>query len=88
MRLMDIPYERRREGIVIHVKVQPRSSKKGIEIIEGRLKVWLSSPPVENKANEELIEVISKELGIKKTMISIIKGLTSREKVLLIKESS
>jgi len=35
-----------------------------------------------------LIEVISKELGIKKTMISIIKGLTSREKVLLIKESS
>jgi uncharacterized protein (TIGR00251 family) len=88
MRLMDIPYERRREGIVIHVKVQPRSSKKGIEIMEGRLKVWLSSPPVENKANEELIEVISKELGIKKTMISIIKGLTSREKVLLIKESS
>lgn len=85
---MEIPHKKTKDGIVIHVKVQPRSSRSGIEITGDELKVRLKSPPVDNKANEELIEVLADELGVKKGSISIIRGLSSRQKVLLIKKSS
>lgn len=85
---MDIPHKKTKDGIVINVKVYPRSSKRGIEVDGKRLKVRLKSPPIENKANEELIELVARELGCRKGSISIIKGLSSKEKVLLIKISS
>lgn len=85
---MEIPYKKTKDGIVIHVKVQPRSSRRGIEIKGDDIKVRLKSPPIDNKANEELIEVLADELGVKKGSISIIRGLSSRQKVLLIKKSS
>ncbi|MFN3395610.1 MAG: DUF167 domain-containing protein [Thermodesulfovibrionales bacterium] len=85
---MEIPHKKTKDGIVIGVKVQPRSSRRGIEIKGEEIKVRLTSPPVDNKANEELIEFLSEELGVKKNSISIIKGLSSRQKVLLIKKSS
>jgi hypothetical protein len=79
---MQIPYKKSKAGITIEVKVQPRSSKKGIEGVAGDvLKVKLTAPPAGGAANEQLIEVLSEVLGVKKTSIRIIKGLTSRSKV-------
>ncbi|MCK7507551.1 MAG: DUF167 domain-containing protein [Desulfobacterales bacterium] len=44
---MDFPYVRVKDGIVIDVKVDPRSSKKEIAgVTEGHLKVRLTAPPV------------------------------------------
>lgn len=85
---MDIPYRKTKDGIIIEVRVQPRSSKREIVVEGDRLKVKLRSAPIDNKANEELIDLIAEELGYKKSLISIKKGLSSREKVLLIRESS
>ncbi len=65
------------------MKVQPRSSKKGLGAVTGEvLKVYLTSPPVDGAANEQLVEVLSEELGVRKNAVHIVKGLSSREKVI------
>lgn len=83
---MEIPFKKTKEGITIRVKVQPRSSKKGISGVSGEaLRVRLTSPPVDNAANEQLIEVLSVELGVRKSAISIIRGQSSRDKLVEIR---
>lgn len=83
---MEIPFKKTKEGITIWVKVQPRSSKKGISGVSGEaLRVRLTSPPVDNAANEQLIEVLSVELGVKKSAISILRGQSSRDKLVEIR---
>lgn len=83
---MKIPYRKTKEGIVIEVKVEPRSSKKGISGVMGdMLKVKLTAPPVEGAANEQLIEVISEATGAKKSAIKIIRGASAKKKTLEIK---
>lgn len=42
--------------------------------------------PFENRANQELIEIISEYFNVPKTKISIVLGLRSREKILEIKQ--
>ena len=84
--IMQIPFKKTKGGIIINVKVQPRASKKGIDCVAGdTLKVRLNSPPVDGAANEQLIEVLSEELGVRKSSISIVRGLSSRHKAVEIK---
>ena len=69
--------------IFLKVKVIPRSSCNEIkEISEGVLKVRLTSPPVEGKANKQLITFLSENFKIKKSEIKIVSGLKSREKLI------
>lgn len=78
----NIPFTRTRDGIRIEVKVEPRSSKKGIAgVLGNKLKVKLTSPPVDGAANEQLVEVLAEAFGIKKTAIKIIRGQSSKNKV-------
>ncbi|HML94908.1 MAG TPA: DUF167 domain-containing protein [Thermodesulfobacteriota bacterium] len=71
------------DPITIDVLVKPRSSRGGIDgVEEGRLKVRISAPPVDGKANEQLTEIISSALGVPKSSIEIIRGRTSRRKTL------
>lgn len=50
------------------------------------LKIYLTSVPVQGKANKELVKLLSKELGIGKSRISIIKGEKSKEKIIEIND--
>ena len=71
--------------MTIKIKVEPRSSKTGIVGPYGNaLKVKLTSPPVEGKANKELIEVLARELKVKKKDIEIVSGQSSKNKVVRI----
>lgn len=80
---MKIPFNKTKNGIIIKVKVQPRSSRKGIAGVSGdTLKVRLTSAPVDNAANEQLTEVLSQGLNVKKSSIRIVRGLSSRQKVI------
>jgi len=70
-------------SILLKVKVEPRSSRPGVIGLYGdSLKVKLTSPPVEGKANNEIISVLSKVLGIKKKQIEIISGRSSKNKII------
>jgi len=77
------------EEITIKVYLQPRSSKN--EIVgpyRDGIKVKVTAPPVEGKANEALLRLLAKELGIPASSIEIIKGHHSREKTLWISNSN
>lgn len=68
--------------LIINIKVEPRSSRSGIVGPYGNaLKVKLTSPPVEGKANNELINVLAKEFGIRKKDVEIVSGESSKNKI-------
>jgi len=82
---MDIPYTKTRDGIIIEVKVDPRSSKRGIVgVMDNMLKVKLTAPPVGGAANEQLVELLAEKYGVKKSNITILRGETSRRKTVKI----
>ena len=79
---MDMPFQRSKKGVTLKIKVEPRSSRKGISGVVGdAIKIKVNAPPVGGAANEELIEVLSEEFGIKKKSIKILRGMSSRNKV-------
>jgi len=82
---MDIPHTKTRDGIIIEVKVAPRSSKRGIVgVMDNVLKVKLTAPPVDGAANEQLVELLAERYGVKKSNIIILRGETSRRKTVKI----
>lgn len=79
---MDIPFKKTKRGIAISVRVEPRSSKRGVSGVIGEaLKVKLTAPPVGGEANEQLVEVLAEAFGVKKSNINILKGHASKNKV-------
>ena len=67
--------------MLITVRVIPRSSKNGLEWDQGALKARITASPVEGAANEALIALLAERLGLPKRSISIVRGATSRQKI-------
>lgn len=73
---------------ILKVYLQPKSSKNGIVgPYQDGIKVKITAPPIEGKANEALIRFLAKELEISTSCIKITKGQHSREKTLSIPEN-
>ena len=53
-----------------------------IGLSDGILKVRVAAPPVKGKANRELTAFLSRALGVSKSSLTIVKGHTSRHKVI------
>ena len=72
-----------KDGCVrIEVHVKPRAKKSVIRgVRDGVLEVSLAAPPVDGAANDELVRVLSKELGVPKSSIVIARGESSRTKL-------
>jgi uncharacterized protein (TIGR00251 family) len=70
---------------VIHLRVQPATSKN---IIDGRygnsVRVKITAAPEQGKANAALVDLLSDKLKIAKSAIEIIRGHSSRNKVVVI----
>lgn len=74
--------------MIIHVRVKPSSSKEEILITgKNNLKVQLKEKPEDNKANIALIKLLARHFGVSSANIKILKGLSSREKVIEIEKS-
>jgi len=71
--------------MIIEVKVIPNAKRTELIKTETGYKARLQAPPVDGKANEALIELLSKEFGVPKRSIEITKGATSRNKTVLLK---
>ena len=68
-------------SIVLTIKVIPNAKKQKIKLeASGELKFHLNAPPVDGKANEELVLFFSKALKIPKKSVVILSGLTTRIK--------
>jgi hypothetical protein len=65
-------------GIVFTVKVVPGSSRTVLcGLLDEMIKVKVSAAPEKGKANQCLLDFLSKQLGVKKNAVSIISGKTS-----------
>ena len=73
-------------GSALAVRVVPRSSQNEIAGImsDGSIKIRLTAPPVEGKANQALVEFLSGVLDVPRSKIDIVAGLNSREKLISI----
>jgi uncharacterized protein (TIGR00251 family) len=79
---MAIPFNRSKKGITLKVRVEPRSSRKGISGTVGdAIKIRVNSPPVGGAANEELVEILSEKFHVRKSAVKIIKGHSAKDKV-------
>ena len=68
--------------VTFGVRVQPRASKSGVAgELDGVLKIRLAAPPVEGRANEELIRLLAELFGAPRQRIAILSGQTSKNKV-------
>lgn len=71
------------------VKVKPNSKQQKIEEApDGSLTINLKSPPVDGKANEELIKLLAEKFDVPKSKISIKSGLSSKNKLVEIDTDS
>jgi uncharacterized protein len=70
-------------GATFAVKVHPRAKKNAITGEVGNaLKLALTAPPVDGKANEACIEFFAKLLNLPRSSVTIASGQTSRNKVI------
>jgi uncharacterized protein len=70
----------------IVIRVIPRAKKNLVKIEPGRLKVYLTAPPQDGKANELLQEILADHFKVKKRQIKLIRGEKSRDKIIEITE--
>jgi len=70
-------------GATFEVKVHPRAGKNAITgELGGALKLALTAPPVEGKANEACIEYFANLLKVPRSSVTIASGQNSRRKVI------
>jgi uncharacterized protein (TIGR00251 family) len=69
-------------GVTLAVHVTPRARKNEIVGLVGEaIKVKLAAPPVEGAANAALCAFLAEQLGVRKSAVTLVAGLTSRHKV-------
>jgi uncharacterized protein len=67
---------------VLQVKVKPNARASSLtELPEGLWMAQLKSPPVDGKANQELIALVAKRFGCSKGAVSIRSGASGRMKL-------
>lgn len=71
----------------IEVKVFPKSSREELIEKDGMLKAYVKAAPDKGKANKALIGLIAGKYRVRKRAVSIVRGGTSRMKVLDIRLS-
>lgn len=76
-------------AVFLKVLLQPRASRDDIDGMHGvALKVRVTAPPLEGRANTALKKFLAKKLGLSPSRVEIIAGERSREKLLLISGTS
>lgn len=66
--------------------MEPRAAKCGITVLGDTLKVKLTSAPVDGAANKQLVELLAKELGVRKSSVKVLRGEKSKNKVIKIED--
>jgi uncharacterized protein len=71
------------DGCTVSVRVHPGARKNTVNgVHDGAVKISLTVPPVDGRANEALIAFVAEVLGIPRARVSLVAGATSRTKVL------
>ncbi len=73
-------------GVRFSVRVQPRASRTEVAgLIEGALKVRLTAPPADGRANRQLLEFLASLLDVPKSRLELVAGAASRRKTVALR---
>jgi uncharacterized protein (TIGR00251 family) len=68
--------------VTFAVRVQPRARRNAVVGRVGdALKVSVTAPPEDGRANEAVVELLAETFGVKRRQVEIVSGATSRDKV-------
>ena len=71
------------------IRLQPRGGRDAVVgERDGAVLIRISAPPVDGKANAALVAFVAKRLGVPKASVEIIRGETSRNKVIRVEGHS
>jgi uncharacterized protein (TIGR00251 family) len=74
------------EGWILPVRAQPGARKNGVLGDQaGALKVAVTAPPEDGRANKALLETLRELLDLKRSQIELLSGATSRDKRFLVR---
>ena len=73
-----------KKGAALAVRVTPRASRNEIVEVQsdGTVRIHITAPAHEGKANEELIEFLAEIFGVPKSRIDIVAGANGRDKLI------
>ena len=67
------------------IRVQPQAGRNTVEIDDaGRVTVRVTAAPERDKANKAVAVLLAKKLGVPKSSVSVVRGFSSRDKVVRI----
>lgn len=73
------------DELILQIHLQPKASKDAFVGQHGeRLKVTITAPPIDGKANSYLIKFLAKQFGVSQKQVTIIRGEHSRDKTICI----
>ncbi|QDV77923.1 DUF167 domain-containing protein [Botrimarina mediterranea] len=73
------------EGVVIRVRAQPGARRNGVTgVREAELCVAVTAPPDKGRANDAIVKVVAKSIGVPRTRVKILSGETNRHKRLAV----
>lgn len=68
---------------ILRIRVRARASRNNVDVSpEGEVRVYVTAAPESGKANDAVIALLAKTLGVGKRSITLVKGHTARDKVL------
>jgi uncharacterized protein (TIGR00251 family) len=77
------------QTITLAVRVTPRARRNAVvRTADKSLKVYVTAPPEDGRANDAVVEVVAEWLGVKRRQVEIIRGTTNRNKVLRVTGAS
>lgn len=68
-------------GTQITVRVTPKASRMRITYLEGEIRVYVTTVPEGGKATKDVVKLLAHALGIPKSRLKLLRGITSRDKV-------
>lgn len=75
-----------KDGLLVSCWIQPRASRNAIAGTHGdALKIALTAPPVDGKANAALREFLADEFDLPKSSVEVVSGLTGRKKTVALR---
>ena len=66
--------------LVLELRVQPRAARDELTVEPGGLKLRLTAPPVDGRANRAVTRFLAKALGVAASAVAIEAGETARDK--------
>lgn len=88
--MINLPFKLLANGIELKIRAYPKAKSNRIAhefyLLENEayIKIYISEPPEDGKANKAIIELLAHNFGLGKTIFAIKHGLTTRNKIIFI----